>query len=72
MRDTVGPKETAVDREGELARANRPVLRADVEEAEGDGFSRLPIHDRLLGQGCLPFSIGRALMGCDDRSGNQV
>ncbi len=40
-------------------------LRADVREAEGEGFSLLRFHDRLLGQGCLPFWMHRALMACD-------
>ena len=40
-------------------------LRADVEAVEGEGFSLLRFHDRLLGQGCLPFWMHRALMGCD-------
>ena len=40
-------------------------LRADVKDAEGDEFSSLRFHDRLLGQGCLPFWMHRALMGCD-------
>ncbi len=40
-------------------------LRADVQEAEGDAFSLLRFHDRLLGQGCLPFWMHRALMAAD-------
>ena len=40
-------------------------LRADVEAVEGEGFSLPRFHDRLLGQGCLPFWMHRALMGCD-------
>ena len=40
-------------------------LRADVREAEGESFSLLRFHDRLLGQGCLPFWMHRALMACD-------
>ena len=40
-------------------------LRADVEESEADGFSLLRFHDRLLGQGCLPFWMHRDLMACD-------
>ena len=37
-------------------------LRADVEEAEGNSFSLQRFHNRLLGQGCLPFWMHRALM----------
>ena len=37
-------------------------LRGDVKEAEGEGFSLLHFHDRLLGQGCAPFWMHRALM----------
>ena len=37
-------------------------LRADVKEAEGENFSLQHFHDRLLGQGCLPFWMHRALM----------
>ena len=40
-------------------------LRADVREAEGERFSLLRFHDRLLGQGCLPFWMHRALMAAD-------
>lgn len=40
-------------------------LRTDVREAEGESFSLLRFHDRLLGQGCLPFWMHRALMACD-------
>ena len=40
-------------------------LRADVRAAEGEGFSLLRFHDRLLGQGCLPFWMHRALMAAD-------
>ena len=40
-------------------------LRADVEESDREGFSLLRFHDRLLGQGCLPFWMHRALMACD-------
>ncbi len=40
-------------------------LRADVKEAEGEGFSPVRFHDRLLGQGCLPFWMHRALLSCD-------
>ena len=40
-------------------------LRADVEESEADGFSLLRFHDRLLGQGCLPFWMHRDLMACN-------
>ena len=36
-------------------------LRADFEEAEGDAFSLLGFHDRLLGQGNLPFWMHREL-----------
>ena len=34
-------------------------------EGEGGGFSRLRVHDRLLGQGYLPCWMRRALMGYD-------
>ena len=37
-------------------------LRGDVKEAEGESFSLQHFHDRLLGQGCLPFWMHRALM----------
>ena len=37
-------------------------LRADVEAAEGDAFSLLGFHDRLLGQGNLPIWMHRELM----------
>ena len=37
-------------------------LRSDCETAEGDGFELRRFHDRLLGQGCLPFWMHRALM----------
>lgn len=40
-------------------------LRADVREAEGERFSLLRFHDRLLGQGCLPFWMHRALLAAD-------
>ena len=40
-------------------------LRGDVKESEGEGFSLLHFHDRLLGQGCVPFWMHRTLMGCD-------
>ena len=40
-------------------------LRADVREAEGADFSLLRFHDRLLGQGCLPFWMHRALMAAE-------
>lgn len=40
-------------------------LRADAAASEGDGFSLPRFHDRLLGQGCLPFRMHRDLMGCD-------
>ena len=37
-------------------------LRADYEAAEGDAFSLLGFHDRVLGQGNLPFWMHRELM----------
>ena len=37
-------------------------LRADCESKEGDGFSLQRFHDRLLGQGALPFWAHRKLM----------
>ncbi len=37
-------------------------LRADCEASEGDGFDLRRFHDRLLGQGALPFWMHRALM----------
>lgn len=37
-------------------------LRADVESAQGDKFSLQGFHDRLLGQGALPFWMHRELM----------
>lgn len=37
-------------------------LRADCEASEGDGFELRRFHDRLLGQGALPFWMHRALM----------
>ena len=37
-------------------------LRADCEAAEGDGFELRRFHDRLLGQGALPFWMHRALL----------
>ena len=37
-------------------------LRADCEAAEGDGFSLQRFHDRLLGQGAVPFWMHRELM----------
>lgn len=37
-------------------------LRADAELAQGDGFSLQSFHDRLLGQGALPFWMHRQLM----------
>ena len=37
-------------------------LRADVEAADGDGFSLQRFHDRLLGHGSMPFWMHRALM----------
>jgi hypothetical protein len=37
-------------------------LRADYEAAEGDAFSLHRFHDRLLGQGGLPFWMHRELM----------
>ena len=37
-------------------------LRADVEAAQGDGCSVQAFHDRLLGQGTLPFWMHRELM----------
>ena len=40
-------------------------LRADVRQAEGGEFSLPRFHDRLLGQGCLPFWMHRALMAAD-------
>ena len=37
-------------------------LRADTEAAEAERFSLQRFHDRLLGQGCLPFWMHRELM----------
>ena len=37
-------------------------LRADVEVMQGKSFSLQRFHDRLLGQGCLPFWMHRELM----------
>ena len=37
-------------------------LRADAEAKEGSSFSLQRFHDRLLGQGCLPFWMHRELM----------
>ncbi len=37
-------------------------LRADVEAKEGGRFSLQGFHDKLLGQGCLPFWMHRELM----------
>lgn len=37
-------------------------LRRDVQEAEGDDFTLQRFHDRLLGQGRVPFWMHRALM----------
>ena len=37
-------------------------LRTDYESKEGDGFSLQRFHDRLLGQGALPFWAHRELM----------
>lgn len=37
-------------------------LRADCEASEGDGFSLQRFHDRLLGQGSVPFWMHRELM----------
>jgi uncharacterized protein (DUF885 family) len=37
-------------------------LRADVEAVQGDKFSLQGFHDRLLGQGALPFWMHRELM----------
>lgn len=37
-------------------------LRADVEAAQGDKFALQSFHDRLLGQGALPFWMHRQLM----------
>ena len=37
-------------------------LRADCEAAEGKAFSLSAFHDRLLGQGLLPFWMHRQLM----------
>ena len=37
-------------------------LRADCEAAEGKAFSLRAFHDRLLGQGLLPFGMHRQLL----------
>ena len=37
-------------------------LRADVEAKEGGTFALQRFHDKLLGQGCLPFWMHRELM----------
>lgn len=37
-------------------------LRADVQEAEGEGFALKAFHDRLLGHGLAPFWAHRQLM----------
>ncbi len=43
-------------------------LRADVESVQGDAFSLQSFHDRLLGQGALPFWMHRQLMLDDSGS----
>lgn len=37
-------------------------LRADVQAAQGDGFSMKAFHDTLLGNGLVPFTMQRRLM----------